>query len=203
MDSEHQPGDDFNVYMDDPVSRRDVRLSANSAFNDLAIEFNTSVQEQDYVLTDEYSSITKRAQDDLKQLLKDRCMLAARSIAPTHYEELFNDMIRTEFKKLTGELTQNDIWIVQLKALLPKLNKSEKIVAISVFAFTETKRSLALKLDIPERIIRAARKHSKNVAAGVREQRAKIVRHKIKPAQVEHFMDFLFDTQLQTMSWGK
>ena len=204
MESEHQPDDDFDVDIDDPVTRKDIRLSGNATFEQLARDFNTSIQEQEYVLTEDYDKITKRAQNDLKNLLKERCMLTARSIAPTHYEELFNDMVRAEYSRIeNSDLTKDDIWIVQLKKILPTMNKNEKIVLLSAFAFTDTKKSLAQTLDVSERIVRVSRRHAKDVAEGVRHQRTKVVRHKMKPAQVEHYMDFLFDTQLQTMSWGK
>ena len=72
MESEHQPDDDFDVDIDDPVTRKDIRLSGNATFEQLARDFNTSIQEQEYVLTEDYDKITKRAQNDLKNLLKER-----------------------------------------------------------------------------------------------------------------------------------
>ena len=112
MESEYQDDDDFNHDMSDPAARRNIRISGNTTFDQLARDLNTSIDQQEYVLTEDYNTITRRAQNDLKQLLKQRCMLAARSIAPNHYEELFNDMVREEYSKHENEDT-NERWMLR------------------------------------------------------------------------------------------
>ena len=74
---------------------------------------------------------------------------------------------------------------------------------LSVFAFSDTKAHLVDKFKCSERVIRAARKHAREVGAAKLHTKERIVRHRLLPQHIEHFLDFLFDTQLQTMSWGK
>ena len=195
---------DYDVAAD--MTTRDVTVTikeaANETFSSLANIMNQSITEQSYVLTSDYAETDDSTKRLLKSMLKERCLLAAQSLTPNHYEDLFDDFIESEYKKRHETMTEES-WVDAVSSLLPTLNKSEKIMILSIFAYSDTKAHLVEKFNCSDRVIRAARKHARNVGAAKLPKTERIVRHRLSPEHIEHFLDFLFDTQLQTMSWGK
>ena len=204
IDSTYVDESDYDPAID--MTTRDITVNvkevANETFSSLAGLLNQSVTEQSYVLTSDYHESDDSTKHTLKSLLRERCLLAAQSLAPNHYQDLLDDFIESEYKKNHKNLTE-DSWIDAVSALLPTLNKSEKIMILSVFAYSDTKAHLVDKFKCSDRVIRAARKHACEVGAAKLHTKERIVRHRLSPQHIEHFLDFLFDTQLQTMSWGK
>ena len=178
-----------------------IKDAANACFQGLANSLNETVTEQSFVSTGDYSMCDSSTKNSLKAALRERVMISAKALAPNHYEELVDDFIRTEYLN-NSEDHGEESWVRAFSELLPTLNTSEKIMILSIFAYSDTKKHLVTKLNCSERIIRAARKHAREVGAAKTYKAERVVRHRLSQEKIEHFVDFLFDTQLQTMSWG-
>ena len=170
---------------DDHEVRSRTKDTTNKSFENLAAALNLTSTELLYVLTTDYLSIDNSTKHVLKAALCERCMLSTKSLAPNHFEDLIDYFISTEYKNRNDDVDERKaVWVKSISDIFPSLNKSEKIMILSVFAYTDSMKHLIEKLNCSQCAIRAARVHPCDVGAAMQHKKERIVRHRLSPQLV-------------------